>query len=249
MQEYQGAPESSSCIACAPGRYSDTLRAEECSDCQAGQFQADERKIGCIDCEMGLYSAGLASEACAPCPTHSAGFPPSGGATTCHCVPGSYFDATSGGELLDNETVGCTVCASVVPSESELVPKLICAGGAANATAVAAVGVYVIARPCTVTVDDVSQNVSCVTSYLCEEGVCLGPAKNTLLAAENASLLSRRMQADSTDTAVIQRYGGIVNRCRVGHKGLYCSECDEGLVKGDGKPDLRVELLTNCPQC
>ena len=88
------------------------------------------------------------------------------GATTCHCIPGSYFDATSGGELLDNETVGCTVCTSVVPSESELVPKLICAGGAANATAMAAVEVYVIARPCTVTVDGVSQNVSCVTSYL-----------------------------------------------------------------------------------
>ena len=73
------------------------------------------------------------------------------------------------------------------------------------------------------------EEASCITTYLCEENVCLGP--DTSAITTNSSL-SRRALVERADATVVE-FTGIKNFCLKGHHGLYCTECDEGLLKGD----------------
>ena len=106
------AQDSSSCIACASGKYKDKIADEPCTNCPVGTHmphQAAERASECKTCSDTQYAAA-GSEFCDNCPNHShslfprktsqdcycnAGYNGANG-KTCHACPGGTFKSNTG---------------------------------------------------------------------------------------------------------------------------------------------------------
>ena len=163
-------------------------------------------KIECVACSKGEYTASSGSKRCQSCPAQTDGFPEGGsGATTCRCKMGTYYDQAQNHSLLSDGSPGCTVCATVVKKTKTMTPVLKCEGGL-NANAVANEGYFVISKACTVKGED----KTCVTSYLCHEGLCLGPPVATN-ASNSAQTLgqeeTRRALQDNTSIGIVETFG------------------------------------------
>mmetsp|Transcript_6475 Transcript_6475/g.11743 ORF Transcript_6475/g.11743 Transcript_6475/m.11743 type:complete len:1088 (+) Transcript_6475:165-3428(+) len=109
--EYQ----NSACTLCAPGRYSETVRAtssdtciacppgkqttldrDTCSDCEPGSFAASEGSWWCDWCDSGRYSAAPAATSPDTCIACDPGKVSNSGSASCTiCDPGSYSNEAS----------------------------------------------------------------------------------------------------------------------------------------------------------
>ena len=100
---YTGPPEGP-CVACASGRFKESLGSAPCAPCAAGKYSALNASSACISCAGGKFLArtgAATADACEECAGDSHSQPGSDTATACVCNMG--YTGPDGGP--------CTACA------------------------------------------------------------------------------------------------------------------------------------------
>eukprot|EP00499_Haloplacidia_sp_CaronLabIsolate_P005962 CAMPEP_0196773242 /NCGR_PEP_ID=MMETSP1104-20130614/2654_1 /TAXON_ID=33652 /ORGANISM="Cafeteria sp., Strain Caron Lab Isolate" /LENGTH=1335 /DNA_ID=CAMNT_0042143387 /DNA_START=42 /DNA_END=4049 /DNA_ORIENTATION=- len=94
--------ESSACISCAVGKFSDESGSSACTSCDAGKYADSTQSTSCTDCPVGQFSRKT-SEVCTDCPlgTYT---DQNGTADECTlCSTGTYNDA-------EGRNTSCILC-------------------------------------------------------------------------------------------------------------------------------------------
>ncbi len=94
-----GASNSSMCLDCPMGFYSNT-GASTCQSCPTGTYASTVRTSVCTQCISGKYSSLMNSSVCLDCPV---GFYSNTGASTCQSCPGGSYSNTT-------RSTTCTSC-------------------------------------------------------------------------------------------------------------------------------------------
>lgn len=93
-----GLSEDDNCAVCSPGTYSDTARANSCSNCPAGtwnQLFVSSSKSDCILCDLGKYSTDIGAVSVATCND---------------CGAGKYLAGKHNNETDHDEETDCKMC-------------------------------------------------------------------------------------------------------------------------------------------